>query len=77
VLRNRWLLGGLSLSIALQALVLYWAPLGAMFHTVPLSAASLSSMALLASTVLWAEEGRKLLARRLGSTTPAAQLVNT
>ena len=36
VLRNRWLLGGLLLSLALQVLVIYAPPMNALFHTVPL-----------------------------------------
>jgi Ca2+-transporting ATPase len=63
VLRNRWLLGGLALSMALQALVIYAPPMNALFHTVPLAWASLLPMAALASAVLWAEEGRKWLRR--------------
>lgn len=62
VLRNRWLLGGLLLSVALQALVLYWPPLQAMFRTAPLPAGTLALLAALASSVLWLEEGRKFIA---------------
>jgi Ca2+-transporting ATPase len=36
IFRNRWLLGGLSLSIVLQGAVLYWPPLNELFHTVPI-----------------------------------------
>ncbi|MCW5632581.1 MAG: HAD-IC family P-type ATPase [Rubrivivax sp.] len=64
VLRNPWLLGGLLLSVALQAAVLYVPPLQAMFHTRPLEAATLLPIVALASVVLWVEEGRKALARR-------------
>jgi magnesium-transporting ATPase (P-type) len=63
VLRNRWLLGGLGLSVLLQALVLYLPPLNALFHTVPLPADSLLPLLLLASSVLWVEELRKWLVR--------------
>lgn len=63
ILRNRWLLGGLGLSVALQAAVLYAPPLNALFHTVPLPAATLGALLLLASSVLWAEEARKLWVR--------------
>ena len=65
ILRNRWLLGGLSLSVLLQALVLYAPPMNALFHTVPLPLASLLPLLGLASAVLWAEEARKLWARML------------
>jgi Ca2+-transporting ATPase len=65
LLRNPWLFGGLALSIVLQLAVLYAPPLNAMFHTVPLAPADLLPMAAVASVVLWAEELRKALARRM------------
>lgn len=64
LLRNRWLLGGLVLSIALQLAVLYLPVMNAMLHTVPLPGWTLLLLAALASTVLWGEELRKLVARR-------------
>ncbi len=63
ILRNPWLLGGLAASTVLQAAVLYWAPLAAMFHTVPISPVDLLPIIAAASLVLWAEELRKLLVR--------------
>ena len=63
VLKNPWLLGGLGLSLLLQALVLYAPPMNTLFHTVPLAPASLLPLAALASSVLWAEELRKLIVR--------------
>ena len=63
LLRNRWLLGGLTLSVLLQALVLYAPTLNGLFHTVPLPPSSLLPLLGLASVVLWAEELRKLIAR--------------
>ena len=63
VLKNPWLLGGLGLSLLLQALVLYAPPMNTLFHTVPLAPASLLPLAALASCVLWAEELRKLILR--------------
>lgn len=36
VLRNPWLVGGLAARNFLQVLVVFWAPLGPVFHTVPL-----------------------------------------
>ena len=36
LLKNRWLLGGLILSVLLQLLVIYAPPMNALFHTVPL-----------------------------------------
>ena len=66
LLRNPWLLGGLSLSIVLQGLVLYAPPMNALFHTVPLAPETLLPLVALASLVLWVEEVRKLLVRRRG-----------
>jgi len=63
LLKNPWLLGGLALSIALQVLVLYAPFMNALFYTVPLAPASLLPLLLLASSVLWAEELRKLIVR--------------
>jgi magnesium-transporting ATPase (P-type) len=63
ILRNRWLIGGLVLSIALHATVLYWPPLNALFHTVPIRLADLLVLVALASSVLWVEELRKALVR--------------
>ncbi|MCE2916785.1 MAG: HAD-IC family P-type ATPase [Rubrivivax sp.] len=70
IVRNRWLLGGLTLSVLLQALVLYAPPMNALFHTVPLPPASLLPLLGLASVVLWAEEARKLWARTLRRARP-------
>jgi Ca2+-transporting ATPase len=64
LLRNHWLAGGLTLSVALQAAVLYVPAMNALFHTVPLPPASLLPLLALASLVLWAEELRKLIVRR-------------
>ena len=63
VLRNRWLLGGLTLSVALQALVIYAPPMNALFHTTPLAPSTLLPLLALASAVLWVEELRKLIVR--------------
>jgi magnesium-transporting ATPase (P-type) len=71
LLRNRWLLGGLALSVALQGAVLYMPALNALFHTVPLDWEQLWPLLLLASTVLWVEEARKALVRRRRGARPA------
>jgi Ca2+-transporting ATPase len=63
LLKNPWLLGGLSVSVLLQVLVLYWPLMNTLFHTVPLAPAALLPLAALASCVLWAEELRKLALR--------------
>jgi Ca2+-transporting ATPase len=70
IVRNRWLLGGLMLSVLLQALVLYAPAMNSLFHTVPLPLASLLPLLGLASVVLWAEEARKLWVRMLRRTRP-------
>jgi magnesium-transporting ATPase (P-type) len=70
IVRNRWLLGGLSLSVLLQAVVLYAPPMNALFHTVPLPLESLLPLLGLASLVLWLEEARKLLVRRMPRARP-------
>ncbi len=62
--RNPWLLGGLLLSIALQAAVLYWPPLMRLFRTVHLQASEIALLALLGSVVVVAEEARKAFVRR-------------
>ncbi len=64
LLRNPWMLGGLVLSILLQVLVVYWPPMNQLFHTVPVSLSHVLTMVGVASSVLWAEEIRKLLVRR-------------
>jgi len=63
IFRNRWLMGGLALSIVLQASVLYWPPLNKLFHTVPIPLADLLPIVAVASLVLWVEEVRKVFAR--------------
>ncbi|MDF2464649.1 MAG: ATPase, P-type (transporting), superfamily, subfamily [Ramlibacter sp.] len=71
LLRNRWLLGGLVLSVALQALVLYAPAMNRWFHTVPLPLETLVVLVALASVVLWAEEARKLLRKTVRAPSPA------
>lgn len=64
VLRNRWLLGGLVLANLLQMAVVYAPAMNRIFHTVPIPAFDAVLIGLMASTVLWVEEIRKLIARR-------------
>ena len=65
LLKNPWLLGGLALSMILQALVLYAPIMNSLFHTVPLSGVTLLTLMGLASSLLWTEELRKLISRQL------------
>jgi Ca2+-transporting ATPase len=55
-------LGGV---LALQVLVVHWGPAQAVFNTVALSLADWGLAVLVASSVLWIEEARKLIARQL------------
>lgn len=64
VLRNRWLLGGLGLSVLLQGAVLTIPAMNALFHTQPLPLTTLGVLLAAASSVLWAEELRKAWARK-------------
>jgi Ca2+-transporting ATPase len=62
--RNPWLLGGLVVGNLLQAAVVFWAPLGRVFRTVPFGFQEFIALGVVGSLVLWAEEIRKLFARR-------------
>ncbi|MCI0569510.1 MAG: HAD-IC family P-type ATPase [Myxococcaceae bacterium] len=62
--RNPWLLGGLVVGNLLQVAVVFWTPLGRIFHTVPFSLTEAVELAIVGSLVLWVEEGRKLIVRR-------------
>jgi calcium-translocating P-type ATPase len=67
LLRNRWLLGGLVVGNLLQVAVVFWTPLGRVFHTVPFSFTVVIALGIVGSLVLWVEELRKLVVRRRGS----------
>ncbi len=56
---NRWLWGSVLLALALQAAVLYVAPLRRAFDTAPLSAQDWLVAAAVASSALWAREVQK------------------
>ncbi len=64
LLGNRWLLGGLLLSNLLQLAVVFWAPLGRVFHTVPFGLREVVALGVVGSLVLWVDELRKLMLRR-------------
>jgi Ca2+-transporting ATPase len=63
LLRNPWLLGGLVVSNLLQIAVVFWSPLGRVFHTVPFGLDVVVALGVVGSLVLWLEELRKLAAR--------------
>jgi magnesium-transporting ATPase (P-type) len=62
---NRWLWAAIGLSLLLQILVVHVPLLNRAFGTTPLSPADWGLCAALASLVLWADELKKLLGRRL------------
>ena len=64
IFKNYWLLGGLVLGNLLHILVIYTDTLNHIFHTVPIPFADFFLIGLVGSSVLWAEEIRKWLARR-------------
>ena len=57
-------MGGLLLGNVLQLLVVYWAPLAGIFHTVPLDLKHFILIGIVGSLVLWVEEIRKGIFRR-------------
>jgi calcium-translocating P-type ATPase len=61
---NAWLWGAIGLSAALQVAVVHVPFLNDAFSTTPLSAGQWVTCVLLASTVLWFSEARKLVLRR-------------
>jgi len=63
LLKNKWLLGGLLLGNLLQFAVVYFRPLGNVFHTVPIGGRELLALGVVGSLVLWVEELRKLVER--------------
>lgn len=65
--KNQWLVGGLIIANALHLLVIYWKPLAQFFHTVPIEIENFVALGIVASLVLWVEEVRKLMFRRLTS----------
>ena len=64
LLKNPWLIGGLVLGNLLHASVIYFRPLGDVFHTVTISIWQAFAIGAVASLVLWVEELRKLVVRR-------------
>jgi P-type Ca2+ transporter type 2C len=64
---NRWLWGAIALSLLLQVLVVHVPLLNRAFGTAPLSVGDWTLCAVMASAVLWVDELKKLLSRRLGA----------
>jgi len=63
--RNWWLVLAVAGVVLLQLAAVTWAPLQSLFDTVDLTWEQVALCLLVASTVLWAEEGRKVVARVL------------
>ena len=63
VFKNRWLIGGLVLGNLLHFLVIYTEPMNRVFHTVPIPLEEFFLIGAVASSVLWAEEIRKVIVR--------------
>jgi magnesium-transporting ATPase (P-type) len=61
---NPFVLAGLTVAIGLQVLVVHLPLLQSLFHTVPLAPAEWGLILLVASSILWVDEIRKLLIRR-------------
>jgi Ca2+-transporting ATPase len=70
---NARLFGAIALSLVLQAFVVHVPFLNEAFGTVPLSAAEWLLCGVVASSVLWAEELRKVLTRASSTDRPRAQ----
>jgi len=65
IFKNRWLIAGLLIGIILQFFVVYWRPLGDIFHTHNIELNEVIILGILASFVMWFEEIRKIINKRL------------
>jgi len=65
ILKERWLLLGIAFGGVLHVAVVYTSLGNRIFHTVPLPFGEAVAVGVVASLVLWVEEIRKLVARRL------------
>ena len=63
LMRNVWLIGGLLAGNLLQIAVVFFRPLGTVFHTVPFDLDVVLVIGAVASLVLWVEEIRKWVVR--------------
>jgi potassium/sodium efflux P-type ATPase len=75
---NKFVLGGLTAAVALQAMAVHAPFLQKLFHTVPLSLADWGIIVAVASSVLWVDEARKLWLRTLmqGKDEPALEAIS-
>jgi magnesium-transporting ATPase (P-type) len=73
VLKNYWLIGGLVIGNVLQAAVVFLPALNKVFHTVPFGLTEFLAIGFVASLVLWIEELRKLVVRRLAGRGPTTR----
>jgi magnesium-transporting ATPase (P-type) len=64
LLKNKWLLGGLVIGNILQVLVVFWRPMGDIFHTVAIGVNEIFILGMVASLVMWSEEFRKYFYRK-------------
>jgi len=65
IFKNGWLIGGIAAGIILQFLVIFWRPLGELFHTTPIEFSQIFILGAVGSIVLFGEELRKLVTRKL------------
>lgn len=65
IFKNGWLIGGIAAGTILQFLVIYWRPLGELFHTTPIDISQIFVLGAVGSIVLLVEELRKLVTRKL------------
>jgi P-type Ca2+ transporter type 2C len=68
---NRWLWGALVAVVLLQVVVVHVGPFQRLFDTTSLTLGQWAAAAAVASTVVWADELRKLWVRRAGGRTPS------
>jgi magnesium-transporting ATPase (P-type) len=70
---NPWLWGAVALSVVLQVAVVHVAILNEAFDTTPLGFDDWLICTALASIVLWADEAKKMVGRRLPARCPPVQ----
>jgi Ca2+-transporting ATPase len=68
---NMYLTWTVLITLAIQILIIYWAPLQTLLHTEALSAGELVLVLLASTVVFWAVEIEKLVRRRLDRREPS------